>query len=188
MKEIAQPVTRWSNQPKTVTYQGHPYRLRQLCEEKQIPFTTVWGRLKKGWTVNAAIDTPARLPPDAIVSHASGYAKRTKARKSMHIEIAEKLLGQPLPANAEVHHVNGIKNDNRHENLVICPDHAYHALLHARQRAMDACGNPDYRKCEICGEWDDPNSMYLRKTKSGQWHRACATTTRTLRKQRSNAK
>lgn len=52
-----------------------------------------------------------------------------------HIIIAEKALGKPLPAKAEIHHVNTIRNDNRPTNLVICPDHAYHMLLHRRAKA-----------------------------------------------------
>lgn len=60
------------------------------------------------------------------------YAHRTKAAKA---------LGRPLPPGSEVHHANRDKLDNNAGNLVICPDHAYHALLHAREDLMKfICG------------------------------------------------
>lgn len=71
-----------------------------------------------------------------------------------HILVAEKALGKHLPAGAVIHHINGNKADNRPDNLVICPDRAYHALIHQRQRAMEACGNPDARKCKFCKEYE----------------------------------
>lgn len=184
MSAIA-PRDRRKNKPIVVEYQGRPQTLRAICAEKGIAFTTVFGRIKKGWAIDEAIDSPARLPKDAVIGHANGYVKLSASRRSQHLEIAEAALGKPLPPGAEVHHVNEIKSDNRAENLVICPSREYHALLHARMRAMDACGNPSFRKCELCGEWDSPDQMYQRKSKAGQWHRACGNKTRTERKQRS---
>lgn len=49
---------------------------------------------------------------------------------------AEQALGKKLPKNACVHHVDGNRLNNNHSNLVICPSHAYHTLLHSRARKL----------------------------------------------------
>lgn len=68
-----------------------------------------------------------------------------------HILIAEAAIGKYLPDGAVVHHVNGIRNDNRNSNLVICENDQYHRLLHARQRVLDAGGDPNTDKiCSAC--------------------------------------
>mgnify|MGYP001608446723 CR=1 FL=1 len=96
-----------------------------------------------------------------------------------HKVIAEKVLGRPLPKGAEIHHVDGNGLNNEHRNLVICPDHAYHALLHIRQRALDACGNANWLPCAFCKEHDDPKNMTLYTPKDQTSPRAnharCAT-------------
>lgn len=51
-----------------------------------------------------------------------------------HIVVAERVLGRRLPSGAVVHHVNLDTHDNRPCNLVICPNEAYHRLLHKRLR------------------------------------------------------
>lgn len=96
-------------------------------------------------------------------NHKAGYiyvAAKNHPRASKrgyvfeHTLVAEKVLGRHLPALAEVHHINGVKDDNRTSNLVICENAAYHALLHARLNAYRATGNPDARQCCICHEYD----------------------------------
>ena len=74
----------------------------------------------------------------------------------MHVYLAAKALGKPLPKGAEVHHHDGGVNGGQ---LVICQDHGYHMLLHARKRAYEATGDPEKRRCRYCKKWDDVNNM-----------------------------
>ena len=78
-----------------------------------------------------------------------------------HKIIAERVLGRPLPKEACVHHIDGNGLHNTNSNLVICPNQAYHALLHRRQRALDACGHAGWYKCVFCKQWDEPKNMNL---------------------------
>ena len=96
-----------------------------------------------------------------------------------HIHIAEKAIGKRLPKGSHVHHINGVKTDNRGCNLVICQDAGYHFLLHKRQEALDACGNPDLIKCRICGQYDKADNLYISPGRgySGH-HRKCRQLTR----------
>lgn len=89
-----------------------------------------------------------------------------------HIAVASAVLGKRLPTRAQVHHVNGDKTDNRPANLVICEDRAYHMLLHQRQTALLATGNPNARKCAYCSAWDSPENL-IPHGKRSVVHRAC---------------
>lgn len=89
-----------------------------------------------------------------------------------HVAIAESALGKSLPVGAVVHHVDCNPLNNDPSNLVICPSQAYHLLLHTRQRALDACGNADFRKCLFCHQYDDVDKMQLTKTRA-HFHKQC---------------
>jgi hypothetical protein len=103
--------------------------------------------------------------------NAAGYVdiRWNGKRTYEHIKVAQMALGKPLPAKAVVHHVDENKSNNAPENLVICPDEAYHRLIHRRMAAMDACGNPNYRKCPVCNTWDDPERL-----DKGNRHKHCS--------------
>jgi len=88
-----------------------------------------------------------------------------------HIVLAETALGRFLPEGAEVHHFDENKSNNGRGNLVICQDKKYHWLLHVRRRAQLGCGNPNWRKCWICKQWDDPN--YMARKDGYPIHRDC---------------
>lgn len=58
-------------------------------------------------------------------------------KKNEHVVVAEKALGKPMPKGAVVHHVTENKADNLGDwKLVICPNQAYHALIHTRMREL----------------------------------------------------
>jgi hypothetical protein len=89
----------------------------------------------------------------------------SRGRVLEHIHLASAALGRPLPKGAEIHHVNEITDDNTPGNLVLCPDRAYHKLLHSRMRALAGCGNANYRPCQICRKWEPIDAMVIhRKT------------------------
>lgn len=89
--------------------------------------------------------------------------------------IAEAVLGKPLPPGAEVHHVDEDPFNNKSSNLVICEDRAYHWLLHQRMRALKACGHVNWRPCSICGKYDDPVNLIIKRFRLGTTirHQAC---------------
>lgn len=102
----------------------------------------------------------------------AGSSNATNESKCVHVIVAEKALGKPLPKGAIVHHVNTIKDDNRNENLVICPDAVYHNLIHKRMRAYDTCGHADWLRCHFCNKYSDPSGMNVGKVRAA--HKECA--------------
>lgn len=88
-----------------------------------------------------------------------------------HIKIVAAALGRPIPKGAHVHHANGVKSDNSRGNLVLCPDAAYHKLLHQRMRAKEATGNPRSRKCKYCKQWGTPENLVMQ---AKPYHPVCS--------------
>lgn len=97
---------------------------------------------------------------------------RDNKKIARHIVIMENSWGGPLPAATVVHHLNGDRDDNREENLLLCPDQAFHLTLHKREDALAACGNPFWISCIFCKNHDDPKSLSFRSDGRG-YHLSC---------------
>ena len=82
-----------------------------------------------------------------------------------HRTKVETALGKPLAPGAVVHHFTRLQ-------LVACESTAYHQLLHVRQRAYEATGDPHKRKCTVCKKWSNPNEMLV-QYRGGYQHREC---------------
>jgi hypothetical protein len=104
-----------------------------------------------------------------------GYTMHESGGRAVleHVLLAERALGKPLPKGAQVHHVDGDRSNNAPGNLVICDSRAYHALLHKRTRALKACGHADWRRCRLCGQWDDPQDLRIYSASGSARHPGC---------------
>jgi hypothetical protein len=88
-----------------------------------------------------------------------------------HLWIVQKALGKPIPEGVEVHHFDENGRNNSPNNLVVCQNREYHSLLHTRQRALEACGNPDWRKCQFCKQYDAIEN--LKVSGESRYHNTC---------------
>lgn len=95
-------------------------------------------------------------------------------QQTIHVALAERALGKPLPYDAVVHHVDENPYNNEPSNLVICPNSAYHRLLHKRKEALEACGDPTFRWCLYCRVWDSPKNLTKQASyKETYFHDSC---------------
>lgn len=90
--------------------------------------------------------------------HATWCPERKKQIRT-HILIAEKALGNALPEQAVVHHVDGNPANNVSSNLVVCNNQTHHLEIHRRQRAFDACGDANKYRCINCRQYDDLSNL-----------------------------
>ncbi len=49
--------------PRKYNYRGKEYTVKQLSQKSGIYHTVLYSRLKKGWTIEEAVETPAEMLP-----------------------------------------------------------------------------------------------------------------------------
>jgi hypothetical protein len=145
---------------------GKPVRAHGWCEMHH----GRWRRHGDPLTLKMRPHGSGSITPAGYIRYRSSQNVNGKRE---HVVVAEKALGRPLPIGAVVHHVNEIPSDNRPQNLVICPDEAYHNLLHKRMRALAACGNANHLKCKVCKRYDARENLYCESSDRHHWHREC---------------
>jgi len=102
--------------------------------------------------------TKRREPIGTKIVTKEGYIRIAGNKNREHREIMETFLGRKLKRNEHVHHINGIKTDNRLENLEVisASNHAKHHYLEIKEKFL-------FRKnmqknCLVC------NKKYITKS------------------------
>jgi hypothetical protein len=99
-------------------------------------------------------DGTGNIRPDGYLEVQENYK-----RIFVHVKITEEATGIKIIKPILVHHANKNRSDNHKGNLVICPDAAYHRLLHNRLNAVINGFPAHFRKCPYCFNYDDPGNM-----------------------------
>ena len=74
-----------------------------------------------------------RMPLGATRKDCHGYVWVKVAQgndwRKQHILVIESIIGRPVKKGEPVHHINGIKDDNRPENLHLCESTSAHSKI-----------------------------------------------------------
>jgi hypothetical protein len=93
-------------------------------------------RKPEGWTLDKS-------------GYVQGFVWENGVRRKLwqHRYVMEKVLGRRLRPDEDVHHVNGIKHDNRPANLQLLP-HREHATLSNTGRTRSSAASAESSRCQ----------------------------------------
>src|SRR4030042_1886050 len=119
------------------------------------------------------LQTTVIRPYDELVPDPNHYDQREDGRITKERLKAALVLGKPLRPGVIIHHYH------QTGEMVICESKPYHELLHARQQAYEATGDPHKRRCNICKQYDDLTNMTVVWIRGGKsfhcHHKSCNT-------------
>lgn len=129
---------------------GAKFRTRKSQANRKICSFSCYGEYKKRFHVgenhskweggriiinNGGKEYIGIYAPDHPHAH-HGYVKE-------HILIVESALNKPFPHSAVVHHIDHDGTNNSSNNLILCQDSSYHAIIHARERRLSCQKQPE---------------------------------------------
>jgi ribosomal protein S14 len=87
-----------------------------------------------------------KLKNGYVLENCLGHPRAYRNEVYQHILVAEKKIGRHLDDGEVIHHLNGVRDDNRPENLVVCINNADHL----RQFHSSNRWSRKYNECVTC--------------------------------------
>lgn len=104
-----------------------------------------------------------------IVEYCPNHPRAYRNKVYQHILVAEKKIGRLLNISEAVHHINGIKDDNRIDNIIVCKNDTEHFKYHHLKT-----WSRKYNKCQKCGTIErkhEGRGLCVRCFKNVQYHK-----------------
>jgi hypothetical protein len=93
------------------------------------------------------------------------YVNDGKRRPFRHVHVWETVNG-PVPNGMLIHHINGVKGDDRLENLQ-CVTRTEHMRIH---RGFELRGGVWFKRCKECSQFLEVNTDNWHFMKNGRLH------------------
>ncbi len=132
-------------------------------------------KLKDYWAGNKGKNNPFwkggrhRHSHGYVLIYAPEHPRGSRRYVYEHILVVEKNIGRFLKQPEEVHHINGIKNDNRIENLKLCATHKEHMRYEQGYELRERIW---YKPCKTCGEKLELESNFYKRS-NGRYFYMC---------------